>query len=167
MVSKVAGGLVAGLLVVLAALLAVQFGLFSPPLDAGDYENATVTLRDDNGTALSTVSVRIADTARKQRVGLSETDSLAHGEGMLFVHDDVDTRAYVMREMAFPLDIVFADADGTVTAVHHAPREPGQSGDQLTRYRGRAKYVLEVPRGYANATGLRGGDTIAVPDHVG
>jgi hypothetical protein len=69
--------------------------------------------------------------------------------------------------MAFPLDIVFVATNGTVTEVHHAAVEPNATGDELTRYRGQGRYVLEVPRGYANATGLDVGDRVLVPAGVG
>ncbi|WP_424016689.1 DUF192 domain-containing protein [Halorientalis pallida] len=167
MPSRLVNAITAGLLLILAVALLVQSGVLAPPLDPGDYENATVTVRDDNGTTLATVDVRIADTDRKRYVGLSETASLDPGEGMLFVHDSVDTRAYVMRNMSFPLDILFLAPDGTITTIHHAPTEPGERGDDLTEYRGRGRYVLEVPRGYTNATGIDEGDTVVIPDDVG
>ena len=166
MPSRTVNAVTAGVLLILAVALVVQSGILAPPLDPGDYENATVTVRDDNGTTLATVDVRIADTDRKRYVGLSETASLDPGEGMLFVHESVDTRAYVMRNMSFPLDILFVAPDGTITTVHHAPTEPGESGESLTKYEGRGKYVLEVPRGYTNATGIDEGDTVEIPDGI-
>jgi len=68
----------------------------------------------------------------------------------------------VMRDMDFPIDIVFVDAEGRITTIHHAraPRE-GEDGNDL-RYPGRGKYVLEVPRGYTNATGIDEGDRIEI-----
>ncbi|MFB6173615.1 MAG: DUF192 domain-containing protein [Halobacteriales archaeon] len=148
---------VAVALAVLAAggLAALQFGLVPAP---DSYERTTVVVTDANGTRLATVDVRVADTARKRYVGLSETDALAPGEGMLFVHESAGRHTYVMRGMAFPLDIVFIAPDGTITAVHHAPVPESTPGGDLREYAGRGKYVLEVPRGYANATGIDPGD---------
>lgn len=166
MASKVVNALTAALFLILAvgAVIFLQTGpCFGTP---GDYERATVTLEDANGSQLATVSARIADTNTKRCVGLSNTDSLDGGEGMLFVHGGAGPHAYVMRDMAFPLDIVFVAENGTVTTIHHAATEPNASGDDLTRYRGRGTYVLEVPRGYANATGLEVGDRVAVPAWV-
>ncbi|AQL42457.1 hypothetical protein BV210_06905 [Halorientalis sp. IM1011] len=166
MPSRAVNAITAGLLLILAVALVVQFGFLTPPLDPSDYENATLTVRDDNGTTLATVDVRVADTDRKRYVGLSETASLDPGEGMLFVHDGVDTRAYVMRNMSVPLDILFLAPNGTITTIHHAATEPGESGDELTKYEGRGKYVLEVPRGYTNETGIDEGDTVEIPDEI-
>ena len=134
-------------------------------LPAGEYDRTTVTAVDaDTGETLATVEVRIADTRSKRYTGLSDTDSLGANEGMLFVHDREDDYAYVMREMAFPLDIVFVDADGTVTRIHHADLPPaGTDGDDLTRYPGRGKYVLEVPHGYTDDRGIEVGDRLRIP----
>ena len=166
MPSKVASALTAGLLLVGVGLVVVQTGVLAPSLDADDYGNATVTLQDRNGTNRSTVDVRLADTDRKRYVGLSETASLGEDEGMLFVHEREEQHAYVMRNMSFPLDIVFVAANGTITRVHHADTEPNASGAELTRYRGTGKYVLEVDRGYTNRTCIEAGDTVVIPDSV-
>jgi len=119
------------------------------------YERTTVTASDANGTELATVEVRVADTAAKRYTGLSDTDSLAPDEGMWFVHPEEGRQAYVMRGMSFPLDIVFVDANGTVTRVVHADVEGTDAP-----YEARAKYVLEVERGWANRTGLEAGDRV-------
>lgn len=153
---------VAGVLVLAAGLL-VTGG--PSPGDVDGYNRTTVTLEEGNGTRLATVDVRIADTAAKRRLGLSNTSSLAAGQGMLFVHESAGRHVYVMREMDFPLDIVFVAGNGTITAIHHAPVPeaiPGGNG----RFPGRGKYVLEVPRGWTNQTGVDVGDRVVVPQSV-
>jgi len=157
---------VAALLALVLAVAAVSF-LSGPPLglvETGEYETATVAVHDANGTQLATVDVRVADTREKRRVGLSRTGSLADGEGMLFVHPEEGEYAYHMREMSFPLDIVFVAGDGSVTRIHHAPVPEGEASE---RYRGTGKYVLEVPRGWTNESGVSVGDTVSVPGDVG
>jgi uncharacterized membrane protein (UPF0127 family) len=122
------------------------------------YERTTVTAYDASGTELATVEVRVADTTGKRYTGLSDTESLPPGEGMWFVHPVEGQQAYVMRGMSFPIDIVFIDANGTVTRVFHADVEGTDAP-----YEARAKYVLEVNRGWANRTGLAAGDRV-VPE---
>ena len=126
-----------------------------------DYETTTVDVVDGNGTRLATVEVWVADSFVKRYTGLSDTSALEPGQGMLFVHDSEARHGYVMRDMAFPLDMVFVAANGTITAIHHAPVE---SDGDLTEYSGRAKYVLEVPMGYTNRTGIEEGDRVRVGD---
>jgi len=154
-------------LVAVVAFLAVAGGVAVVALfpglligDPGEYNETTVTAYDDNGSELASVEVRIADTTAKRYTGLSETENIAHDEGMLFVHEEESEHGYVMRDMSFPLDIIFLDSKGSVVRVSHA------SADADDTYEARAKYVLEVNRGWANQTGLSAGDRVAVPAHV-
>ena len=155
----------AGVALLLLATVVVVVG--SPFGGTGEYAWTTVTIEDEDGSRLATVDVRIANTSAKRYTGLSNTSSLPDGEGMLFVHEREDeyTYAFHMEGMAFPLDIVFVDANGTITTIHHAPvpeEIPGGDG----RFPGRGMYVLEVPRGYTNATGVEVGDRVVIPADV-
>jgi uncharacterized membrane protein (UPF0127 family) len=165
--------LVTLLVVVGLLLLAAGFWLTSPTGPLADilhpleYEEATLDVTDENGSDLATVDVRIADTERERYVGLSQTDSLDDDEGMLFVFPEAGEHEFVMRDMAFPLDIVFVAPNGTITTIRHAPVPPeGTAAGDLTRYPGTGKYVLEVPRGFTNRTGIDVGDEVAVPEGV-
>ncbi|WP_049900871.1 DUF192 domain-containing protein [Natrinema sp. J7-1] len=164
-----------GLLVVaglsLVGLLLVQVGLVSAPwspdegavrvFDGGGDEKSTAD-GDGNRTPKAVVDVAGADSGAERYTGLSDHDSLEPGNGMLFVHDEEQELAYVMRGMEFDIDIVFIDADREITTIHHA-RAPGpdEDGEDL-RYAGRGKWVLEVPRGYANETGIEVGDEVVI-----
>ncbi|WP_254273204.1 DUF192 domain-containing protein [Haloarcula marina] len=134
---------------------------------ATDAPATTVAVRGNESQPLAAVEVRISDTFEQRYTGLSDTESLGPDEGMLFVHDEEGQYAYVMRDMDFPLDIIFIDANGTITTIHHAPLPPeGTSESELARYEGRGKYVLEVNRGWANRTGVSVGDTVTLPAGV-
>ena len=142
-----------------AAFVLVQTGIAPSPFSE---EKATVTVVDDDSETLATVDVEVADTWEERYTGLSEHDSLENGSGMLFVHSSEDERTYVMRNMSFDIDIIFIDSDGEITTIHHARApEPGEDGEDL-RYSGRAQWVLEVPRGYANETGIDVGDEVRI-----
>ncbi len=154
--------LVGVVVLALLGVLAIELGLIVPPW-VQDRGGATVTLIDaDSGERLARVDVEVADTRKEQYIGLSDHDSLTDGNGMLFVHEGEARRTYVMRKMDFPIDMIFVGADRRITAIHHA-RAPGpnEDGDDI-QYSGRAKYVLEVPRGFANETGLSVGDRIEI-----
>lgn len=156
--------LVIGLVLVVVVVLVVR-----PPLwlvSTGEYDRATVTAVDANGTQLATVDVRLAESAAQQRVGLSRTESLTPGEGMLFVFDGESNRSFYMKGMSFPLDMVFVAANGTITTIHHAAIPENMPESDLQYYHGRAQWVLEVPRGWTNRTGVDVGDRIEVPDGV-
>lgn len=167
-------GATAAFVLVLAVGGALAFGVVD--LDAGPTSDdgaggrtveptATVTVRAPGGAERAEIRVAVADSQVERYEGLSNTAPLDDGEGMLFVHDEESSYAYVMREMNYPLDIVFVGANGTVTTIHHAelPSE-GTGGGDLTRYRGRGKYVIELPYGYTNETGITAGDRVVLPE---
>ena len=107
-------------------------------------EQPRVTVRDrESNEKLGTVTVEVADTPDERYTGLSEHESLGENEGMLFVYPNEGEHTYVMRSMDFPIDILFVDADGRITEIHHAPTE--EDNEDLTPYPGRGQYVLEVP----------------------
>ena len=154
----------------LSVFLYLLYAYFIPKLKLFNnkiYSRSTLELVDVSGETLSVIEVRIADTPEELYRGLSETDSLGRKEGMLFVHESSGVRAYVMRNMAFPLDIVFISADGTVTEIQRADLPPDGADDaDLERYYGRGKYVLEIPMGTAEEIGLSEGDRVVIPSSV-
>jgi hypothetical protein len=126
---------------------------------AGVGDRVTVVVLGPDGSERGRVTARVADDPGERYTGLSETDALSPDEGMLFVYGETGDRTFVMREMDFPLDIVFVHGNGTITRIHHAPVEDGPF---LTRYRGRAKWVLEVNRGWTETHGVSAGDRIRI-----
>ncbi|THE66712.1 DUF192 domain-containing protein [Salinadaptatus halalkaliphilus] len=150
--------LLVGLLSVLGVAL-VQAGVL-PALWGED--RAEVRVLEADGEPKAVVDAAVADTTRERYTGLSDHESLEAGHGMLFVHSSEDDRTYVMREMDFDIDIVFIDADREITSIEHARApDPGEDGEDL-QYSGRAQYVLEVPRGYANETEMAVGDRVEI-----
>lgn len=125
-----------------------------------DYETTEVRVLTPDGDELGSVTAAIADTNELRYLGLSDTEYLPEDRGMLFVYDSVDRRTFVMREMEFGVDIVFADEEGVITEIHHAP-EPGpdEDGDEQ-RYRGRGQYVLEVGYEWTAERGVGEGDVL-------
>ena len=154
-----------GLLVFSTGVLGMVFGDGYEPAESedanGGYEYTTVTVVDaETGAELGSVEAAIADTFSKRYLGLSDTDTLPENRGMLFVHDSVGDRTYVMREMSFGIDIVYIDADRTITAIHEAPEPgPGEDGN-AQEYPGTGQYVLEVNKGWMADRGVEVGDEV-------
>ncbi|WP_435362693.1 DUF192 domain-containing protein [Haloarchaeobius sp. DYHT-AS-18] len=149
------------LFVALAGALVYYAGFLELPGE-DQYDTGTAVVTDENGTRLATISVEVADTREEQYTGLSNHDSLADGNGMWFVYDQERQMTFVMRRMDFPIDIIYVGSDGRITSIHHMPApEPGQDGNNI-KAPGRGQYVLEVPRGYTNETGIDVGDHVEV-----
>jgi hypothetical protein len=105
---------------------------------------------NQRGHTLWVHNVRVAEIGSERYQGLSGTATLPADTGLLFVYDQgADDRAIVMREMNYPIDIVFIDGSGTVTAVHSALTEPDVPEDDLLHYSGRTKWILKIPYGTA------------------
>lgn len=127
-------------------------------LDLTIPNHATATIADANGAPLAQVSGKVAGTWHERYVGLSDSESLEPGEGLFFVHPKQGQHSYVMREMAFPIDIVFINTEGEITTIHHAPIEE----PPYTEYTGAAKYVVEVPYGWTSENSVTVGDQIEI-----
>jgi uncharacterized membrane protein (UPF0127 family) len=124
------------------------------------YETTRVRVETPDGQRLGAVTAAIADTPDLRYTGLSDTESLPEDRGMLFVYDTVTDRRFVMRRMDFGLDIVYADADGAITTIHHAPAPgPNENGNDQ-KYPGRGQYVLELTRGWTTERGVTAGDLL-------
>jgi len=131
----------------------------SDPVFPG-YETTPVQARRPDGEVVGEVTAAIADTGSLRYTGLSDTPSMPEDHGMLFVYGDVAMRTFVMRRMSFPLDMIFANDDGVITVVHEAPAPgPEEDGNDITRT-GRARYILEVNRGWSSERGVGEGDVL-------
>jgi len=58
-----------------------------------------------------TLNVELADTPEKKEKGLSNKRSLAENQGMLFVFDHPDFYSFWMKDMFFPIDIIWIGKD--------------------------------------------------------
>ncbi|HSR88898.1 MAG TPA: DUF192 domain-containing protein [Candidatus Udaeobacter sp.] len=110
------------------------------------------------------VRVLVADNYKHQVKGWSGRKDMGQYGGMLFIFADHGQHAMVMRDMQFPLDIVWLDGNKIIDFAPNLPAEAGIAEDKLTIYRSRAAstMVLELPAGFMEKNGLKIGDTIQV-----
>ena len=104
--------------------------------------------------------VELAITPEEQMQGLSLRPSLAAGTAMLFVYRHQSRYRFWMKDMQFPLDIVWIGSGCNVVDVTlNATPEPDLEPGQLPRYSPEvpAQYVLEINAGEAGARGIKAG----------
>lgn len=91
-------------------------------------------------------SARVATTDEEKTKGLSGTPSLAEGEAMLFVYDHDDKWSIWMKEMRYPIDIVWLNKDKKV--VHIVKNAPPESYPyESFTPKEDARYILELAAG--------------------
>ena len=108
--------------------------------------------------------VELADTQDKRARGLSRRESLDQGTGMIFLYEEVGRLTFWMKDMYFPLDMLWIGGDCTVAdiSVQVQPPEPDQSNRELHRISPNqpALHVLEINGGEAANAGISIGDPI-------
>lgn len=99
----------------------------------------------------------------QQRKGLGKRDSIEPYDGMIFTFGLLARHAIVMRDMRFPIDIVWLK-DGEVVDMAQAVQTEDVPEENLTRYYPRvvADMVIEFPAGRAAQLGLKIGDRVAI-----
>ena len=105
------------------------------------------------------VNVEIADNPLTHMRGLMFRSHLPENEGMLFVFNDSNYRSFWMVNTSIPLDIIFISETGRIVDIQQM--EPCRTiADYCKVYRSRekARYVLEVNRGFSERNGIRIGD---------
>ena len=96
-------------------------------------------------------SLEVADSPEERRLGLGGRNGLEEGHAMLFVWPEERPVTMWMKDVPFDLDAVFLDKDLKIAAIHAMKAQPGESLDDLVRYRSGepVKYVLEIAGGLA------------------
>ena len=110
------------------------------------------------------VRVLVADTPARRFKGWSDQKDMGKYGGMLFVFPTAVRYAMVMRDMRFPLDIVWLDNGKVVDIAPNLPPEPNVPEDKLTVYGARASstMVLELQAGFRDRTGIKIGDEVRI-----
>jgi uncharacterized membrane protein (UPF0127 family) len=153
---------VAGAVVALGALALLSLQTGFVPIRAGEFEETALTVTDCSDTAKGTLSVRTADSLSQQVIGLSRTDSLEQGDGIVFPHDSEGAKRVEMRNMNFGLDVLFVDADGEITEITTLDA-PDSTLEYYLTYDsafGQGQYVIETNAGWSEAHGVEPGDCV-------
>lgn len=116
----------------------------------------TVTFGD------TSIQVEVADTDAERTQGLSDRPSLADGEGLLFVFPEDTSPGFWMKDMHFPIDIIWISSSGVILGIEKniAPETFPEAFFPPAPVR----YVLEVPGGFSNAQRIEIGENATFLD---
>ena len=120
------------------------------------WSTSTSPLRDDNRLQISfgnaVVHAEVVTTPEARAQGLSGRDGLEENEGMLFVFETDGLHSFWMKDMLFPIDMIWLSADKAVVHIekHATPESYPKSFKPDTP----ARYVLEVASGWSDRHGI-------------
>ena len=104
-------------------------------------------------------------TSDELQRGLSGTESLAADHAMLFVFPRDDKWSIWMKDMNYPIDIIWLDGDRNVVyLVKNA--QPSSYPDTQFKPDQNARYVIELPSGTIEQTGITIGDPAGLPSGI-
>jgi uncharacterized membrane protein (UPF0127 family) len=107
------------------------------------------------------ITAEVADEPRERFLGLSRRPPLSAGQGMLFVFEQPDYHAFVMREMSCPLDLVWI-RDHRIVGFSLDLSPEGKWPSRTYQPLEPCDKVLEVPAGTVNAAAWRIGDELKI-----
>lgn len=114
-----------------------------------------VTIEDN------TFDVEVADEDHERIKGLSDRNSLGENNGMVFVFEEKGQYGFWMRNVNFPLDIIYISDNKIVDIIKNAPPQTEDSqGLPVYEPREAANYVLEINGGKADELGIEIGDEV-------
>jgi uncharacterized protein len=105
-----------------------------------------------------TLKVDLALTSKAQEQGLSGRKELKENEGMLFVFDHIGKYSFWMKDMNFPLDIIWIGEDMRVIYIKKNAL-PESYPEAFTPSQD-ARYVLEVISSFSQKNNLKKGDKV-------
>lgn len=117
----------------------------------------TVAVRNTN------FFVDVAITAKEKEIGLGNRESLAKDRGMLFVYDHKEVFPFWMKNMRFPIDILWIE-DKTIVDITKNIPPPASRTEQLPIYHPSVPVdkVLELPVGTVDRVNIIIGDKITI-----
>lgn len=120
-------------------------------------------LFQDRGTVVTSkgkIYVTVVDTPRSREKGLSGKDGLKEKEGMLFVFDKPGRYGFWMKDMLFPIDIIWINDDGLVVHLERDVRPDSYPKAFINVLE--ASYVLEIAANQSEKLGLYMGAQVEI-----
>ncbi|MCD6149350.1 DUF192 domain-containing protein [bacterium] len=101
--------------------------------------------------------VEIADTPQERFLGLGKREKICQNCGMLFEFHEKGEYPFCMRDMKFPLGIIWISDDNVVSVIKDVPCNfKGEINSHVL-----ADKVLELNAGTAKKCGIKKGDKIS------
>ncbi len=108
----------------------------------------------------TTVMASLADSIPERIKGLSDTPYLPEGIVKLFAFGAAGEHSIWMKDMNYPIDIIWVAEDGTV--VHHKENISPDTYPESFASPTPAYYVIEANAGFVDKEGIKNGDRVVI-----
>jgi uncharacterized membrane protein (UPF0127 family) len=105
------------------------------------------------------IQAEIVSSFAARELGLMFRESLADDRGMLFIFEEEGSHGFWMKNMRFPLDIIWLNSNKKIVDIKENIFPCGQSCEILTP-KTKAKYVLEVNAGFVQRNKIKIGELV-------
>ena len=106
--------------------------------------------------------VELAQTPQERYQGLSNREELKSNKGMLFLFDDYKKRTFIMRDMKFPLDIVWIKDDTVLQCDKNVQILASDGSFTLINTKYDINIVLEINAGKCDEFDIKQGDIVDI-----
>lgn len=131
---------------------------FVPPTPTATVSTSTAPYAVINGKNLSLI---VVDTTETRELGLSGRESMPADTGMLFVFEKPDLYEFWMKDMQFPIDIIWLDEKFKIVSIQ-SNVSPLTYPDTTFAPQENSLYVLETNALFAEQNNLKIGDTLEI-----
>lgn len=145
--------------VIIATVLYQKYttGKSAKTQSATTQNSPTVTIRNQS------FKVYIAKTSKEQQIGLSSRESLPQDYGMLFPFGTADYYQFWMKNMKFPIDILYLKNNKIVTIINNAqPLKKDEPQPTIYRPEEPSDTVLEINAGLSKKYKFQKGDEVKI-----
>ena len=110
------------------------------------------------------IYVEVADNPEARARGLSFRNSIGPNDGMLFVFDSPGSHGFWMKDMIFPIDIIWISSDKVVGFEENVDPQIGAQAEDLKIYYPPelVNRALEIRAGGVGRLGVHAGDQVLV-----
>lgn len=121
------------------------------------YQNFTTPTVKINGHEFQLV---IAKTEQEKQIGLSKNSTLEQNKAMLFIFDKDGFYSFWMKDMKFPIDIIFIKGNKIVTIYKNTPKPIDSQNLQIYSPTETSNRVIEINAGLSEKYKFKVGDTV-------
>lgn len=146
------------LIVILAGVILFRSGLIQAPGSVKS-DSPQITIKN------RTFELMLAKSEEDMVAGLTKVNKLDTDKGMLFVFSESNYYPFWMKNMKYPIDIVFINEDKVVDMYENVPAPQSDTDPaniKIYKPKERANYVLEVASGVVKENNIKVGDQVEI-----